>query len=690
MRRRVYRTGHGDNRPVTLTKTFRRSGFALLLSIAILVASRWTGGAAGCVATIGVVMLIVSIPVFSSAIWRAMLWRVGSRLFVSYLLAGLLPIPFLLGLGLIAAYVGAGQHAGRRVEAELARRIDHLERTTARYGPRLAAEPGREEVIEEIRRETASVLPGLVVTVESTPAEPPFHAVRIVNAWDLVAVSSSPLAGGRAAFALPFEPGLRESIEAATGVAARFVRSPGEGRSGAGDEKEVRDGDDGSPPAVPDARPGPPVDESASEGRSEAGRKKLAVFPRALASQDGRGVFGAPWIFWPTSTSTQIYNLGRRPIFGWTVTILARTSFASEYEALFPPRRLADGTDDLEIAGTVRSVFLWLALTTGVTYLLAAGVAGLLVMRIARATNRLGAAFAEVGRGNFKVRAELGGKDQLSELVAGFNRMASHLDSSVHELAGKEAIERELELARDLQRRLLPDPDFAFPGVEIATDFLPAAAIGGDFYHFVAEGSGRLVVVIADVSGHGLSTGIVMASAKASLAALAPYATRGGETVAMLETLDGEIRRTTGKRTFVTLSHARFRISERYVELTNAGHLYPWCVSADGRVRSIENPSRPLGVGLPADFRTVTEPIAAGDLWVFLSDGIIEGASPADEPFGFDRLEALLAGCGGASAADLRDRILAAWRAHTRGDLPEDDRTIVVVRIAESDRGVTG
>jgi len=290
---------------------------------------------------------------------------------------------------------------------------------------------------------------------------------------------------------------------------------------------------------------------------------------------------------------------------------------------------------------------------------------------------------AEIERGNFAHRVVLKGDDQLARLVRGFNEMASHLEASLRERAEKEALDRELKVARDLQRRLLPPGDFACPGLTIAVDFHPAAAIGGDFYDLVAGTlPGVLTVVIADVSGHGLPTGIVMASAKASLTALLQSGASGEE---LLSRLDAEIARTTESRTFVTMALLRFDLAERRLEYTNAGHVYPYCITPAGTVTSLPNPARPLGLGLPVTFRTLEAPLSEGDLWVLLSDGIVEATHDGgDEEFGFSRLESALAGAAGGTAAEARDRVLAAWRDFTGGDEPSDDRTLLVLRIGDA------
>ncbi|HEV8269065.1 MAG TPA: SpoIIE family protein phosphatase, partial [Thermoanaerobaculia bacterium] len=413
----------------------------------------------------------------------------------------------------------------------------------------------------------------------------------------------------------------------------------------------------------------------------EKGEKR----PRPRAKNDTEGVLpkagSGPllgrWVSWgirldlPSYDATTGKSLAKSP-----VTFFIQTSLASEFERLFGSP--SEKTNRIGAGKLFLGILTAFGVFTFLVYAVASLVAGLLVFRIARATSRLSRGFAEVEAGNFGHRAALKGHDQLAGLVASFNRMTENLKASVEERAEREALAHELALARDIQRRLLPPTDFSFPGLEIAADFRPAAAIGGDFYHLLPEDDQTLSVVVADVSGHGLSTGIVMASAKASLSALASTM---GDADKLFVRLDQEIREATDARTFVTLGHARFRLNERRLELTNAGQLYPYRITASGGVSSVENPSRPLGLSLPATFRTISSPLEAGDLWVFLSDGIIEARDGIGEPFGFTRLEDVLRAHGGATAESLKNAILAAWRAHRGGDEPEDDRTLVVVRV---------
>lgn len=693
-----------------LTRTFKISGALVLLGVLLLVVRAVAGWEDEPWVPLGVILLVFSAPVFAVSatrhLMRGLLWRVGSRLLVSYLLIILIPLPFGLLLVWAGVYAATGQFAARRLEVVFEVALTDLEAAATPLFDRVAEARDEREVLlllDDARRRLALPLPdlsaawhsaggsasvgplsaGLLAPRDWFTAQPSRFATEIGDDDVLGVAVRRP--AGTLVLALPIRDPLLARLESQTdivieGLSITRISSDDTG-AGAAEAPE--------PPASGSDRDGKLTIKkgdrtitvstgspaTSAEAPADGEKKERETAARPV----GSGPLLGRWVVWGSRFE--------RPVVDWSsgaplpddrIGVALRTSIALEYRRLFgrtPLTRSAEATDVGTLVLKTLRGFGWATL---IAELLATLVAAILVARIARATRRLAAAFGEIEKGNFAHRARLGGKDQLAVLIGGFNRMAEHLEESVALRAERETLDRELRLARDLQRRLLPSPDFAFPGVEISADFRPAAAIGGDFYHFVAEGSGTLVVVIADVSGHGLPTGIVMASAKASLSALS---STGADTTAILTTLDEEIRRTTDRRTFVTLAHSRLRLADGRLELTNAGHLYPYRVTADGVLSTVENPSRPLGVGLPAEFSSVSSPLAPGDLWVFYSDGIVEAVDGDGEPFGFERLEALLRDSAGSSARELRDRILERWRAHTGGDEPEDDRTLLVVRI---------
>jgi serine phosphatase RsbU (regulator of sigma subunit) len=673
-----------------LTRTFKVSGF--LTAAGVLLASLGHGSSS----VPGILLLAFAGPVFFTsalrAVLRGLLWRVGSRLAVSYLLL-LSAFAFALFFLYAGLLVVAGQLGTRRVEAALGKRRVALAELAHDLAPRLAA---ARDASARARAFAAAVASspvaagiGMLWEPEGGPVERagaaaapdlaprPWMTARaskiVKSAGDVFAAEIEPVAGGTLVLTLRLDSGLRRDLEKETGNVIRIL--------GALKLKE-------EPVSTPQGGVRITFDEGKKDRKTsltdapDSGGEK-AESGETAAPPAGSGPWSARWTAFPLFLSDPVvdWETGER-LDGRPVLFLVRTSLQRESRALFGDLRIA-GSERLELSRVVLAVMGALGIATLVVFLGASFLAGLLVLRIARATRRLSAGFAEIEKGNFAHRAVLKGHDQLAALVGSFNHMAERLRASVEARAETEALERELEVARDLQRRLLPPAGFTFPGVSIAIDFRPAAAIGGDFYDLAGDAH-TLTVVVADVSGHGLPTGIVMAAAKASLSALARTGASGAR---LMELLDSEVVRSTDPRTFVTLAHLAFDPAAGTVSFTNAGHPYPYRVRPDGAVEALANEARPLGLALPPGWRTVTAPLVPGDLWVVYSDGLVEAAAEeGGEPWGFARLEECLREGARDPAAALRDRILSAQRAHTGHDETDDDRTLLVLRIEERAR----
>lgn len=619
-------------------------------------------------------------------LFQKLLFRVGNRLFVSYLLIGLVPVLLIFLLAGVLLYLLTGQLAVRRVEREMQAAVGELRATAAamsgelELGADAAARraafarhshslPGRGWAMRPLTGgidgegplEAALLLPeGRVHTS--------FEAVGRLAGTHFLAVVAPPTSAGSLIVYQRIEPELRQEIERRGGLSLSFPQA-----------------------LAASAQEGQPfqldIGDKSMQFRIDPDQAGQKAFEKDPERVEGSGFFGRPFVYFPRAVELPYVDWAD-PDWHFAIesesvegdnhrfNLVAQTSMAREYVALFDSAA-ADNLN-LSIGKGAVAVPFYLSVTIAILYFLAAGIASMLVYRIARATSSLYRGFGEVEKGNYDVALTLRGRDQLAGLVQSFNRMARHLGQALEERAEREAIERELGIARQLQRSLLPSADFRAPGFEIAADFVPAAAIGGDFYHFTRWSDDRLLVAIADVSGHGLSTGIVMSAAKALLSALANDYCPCPE---LLRRLDRELRSHTGRRHFVTLGLAAFDLARGEVELTNAGHPYPYRLEQGGTLTALENPSRPLAVGLPQDFRCVPSPVTPGDLWIFYSDGVIEAMSPAGEVFGFERFEDLLKTCAGKSAAETRDCVLAAWKDFAGTDCPEDDRTLLILRV---------
>ena len=308
-------------------------------------------------------------------------------------------------------------------------------------------------------------------------------------------------------------------------------------------------------------------------------------------------------------------------------------------------------------------------------YAAAALMAVFMIVGLSRAVNRLSRATETVRRGDFSVRIPVRRRDQVGDLQRSFNEMAGNLESLVDTAAQKELLEKELALARNLQKSLLPSDLPTGGGVEFATLFEPSAAIGGDYFDVLRLSEDELAVVIADVSGHGLSSGLRMAMLKAALLILIEE-TREPEEI--LRRLDAVVRSNRENRFFVTATLGMVDLKTGALVLTNAGHPPTYRVRGP-EVEEILLPSSPLG-GLGHRYVRATLALKPGDIVVWLSDGLIEATNAAGEPFGYDAVAAVLAGTPGESAANVRDRLLAAVERHAAGQPAGDDRTLMVMR----------
>ena len=308
-------------------------------------------------------------------------------------------------------------------------------------------------------------------------------------------------------------------------------------------------------------------------------------------------------------------------------------------------------------------------------YAAAALMAVFMIVGLSRAVNRMSRATEAVRRGDFSVRIPVRRRDQVGDLQRSFNEMAGNLETLVATAAQKELLEKELALARKLQESLLPGNLPAGAGIEFATLFEPSAAIGGDYFDVLRLSDDELAVVIADVSGHGLSSGLRMAMLKAALLILVEE-TREPEEI--LRRLDAVVRSNRESRFFVTATLGMFNLKTGVLRLTNAGHPPTYRVRG-AEVEEILLPSSPLG-GLGRNYGGATLTIEPGDAVVWLSDGLIEATNAADEPFGYDSVVKVLKGVAGESAADVRNRLLTAVERHTAGQPLSDDRTLMVMR----------
>src|SRR5436190_16434425 len=206
-------------------------------------------------------------------------------------------------------------------------------------------------------------------------------------------------------------------------------------------------------------------------------------------------------------------------------------------------------------------------------YMIAALFAAVLIYSITRAVNRIEKGTKAVERGDFSYRISMRPQNQLGEMAQSFDRMTESIASLLANVAEKERLQSEIEIAATIQRNLLPKEGPHFRGVSFSAHFEPTASIGGDYYDVFNLDKSRLAVAIGDVSGHGLSTGLVMAMVKAAITTLVE---EGAGEVSLFERRNPQVYRATERRAFMTLALTILDLERGKIRHTNAGHLYPY------------------------------------------------------------------------------------------------------------------
>jgi phosphoserine phosphatase RsbU/P len=239
-------------------------------------------------------------------------------------------------------------------------------------------------------------------------------------------------------------------------------------------------------------------------------------------------------------------------------------------------------------------------------------------------------------------------------------------------------LENELELSQIVQRSLLPQKTPSIKGLDISAFSRPAQIVGGDYFDFLQFKDGMHGFVIADISGHGVSAGMLMTSLQTAFHTLVP---ENNSPVDILERINRLYIHNIKFTTFVTIFFSRFDLRTRTLTYANAGHNDPFLYR--GRKRD-EVWLRPTGaaIGLMEVFNIIPKVVQLEneDILLLYTDGVTEAINPHNEQFGRERLADVIRQNAELSAAGLIQKILQAVNSFTEGTPLEDDITLVVYK----------
>ncbi len=315
--------------------------------------------------------------------------------------------------------------------------------------------------------------------------------------------------------------------------------------------------------------------------------------------------------------------------------------------------------------------------------LVLAGAAATAVVSLRQAARPLGDvadSMDKVAQGDLSTRVRSEYSGELGKLVTTFNTMVEEVARARDELQRTEALRREVEIAHQIQTAILPVSP-AVPGFEVAARMKPAEDVGGDLYDILAFGD-TFWVLVGDVSGHGINSGLVMMMAQAAAyAAIAddPHCTPAAVIAAVNRVVHENVRRRMRRDDYLTLMAARHMGDGRFVAA--GAHQPVFIARGAGKVDVIE-PAGPW-VGLSPNVEPPPVPeyefrLDRGDLVFFLTDGLLEAKDGSTELFGEDRVRDLLARDGVPSAPQALTDVFAAVERFSHHQ--EDDMTGVVLR----------
>lgn len=252
-----------------------------------------------------------------------------------------------------------------------------------------------------------------------------------------------------------------------------------------------------------------------------------------------------------------------------------------------------------------------------------------------------------------------------------------------HYVRGKQ-LERQTELARQVQRDLLPPADVALESLDFAAECDPAQQVGGDFYDAFSDDEGRTALVLGDVSGKGLPAAVVVGLLLGAVRA-SGWMCGSAEHESASRRLNQLLRTRTSIERFASLFWGYYDRTAQALHYVNAGHLPPMLVRRNGGELKIERLTEGgpvLGLLKDADYRQGHAAARPGDLFLLYSDGVVEAESASGEQFDEARLLGVLRGHWDRPAAAIRDEIVRQVREFLDKNQAQDDLTLVVVRIA--------
>jgi serine phosphatase RsbU (regulator of sigma subunit)/pSer/pThr/pTyr-binding forkhead associated (FHA) protein len=241
----------------------------------------------------------------------------------------------------------------------------------------------------------------------------------------------------------------------------------------------------------------------------------------------------------------------------------------------------------------------------------------------------------------------------------------------------RERMERELELATEIQQRFQPSAPPKVDGYEFQGISFSCYEIGGDYYDFIPVDGNKMIVALGDVSGKGTAAALLMSSLHAAIHAQASARRDLSE---MISSVNHYLAENTPANRFVTLFIAELDPASGKLRYINAGHNPPLIGRVSGAIEQLSSGGFPLGILPLAEFEVGETHLDSGEALIIYSDGVSEANNLKEEEFGMERLTEVVRRNLAASAAGMRDKVESALSSFTQTAPANDDITLVIVK----------
>jgi sigma-B regulation protein RsbU (phosphoserine phosphatase) len=359
-------------------------------------------------------------------------------------------------------------------------------------------------------------------------------------------------------------------------------------------------------------------------------------------------------------------------------------------------------TGSMELwTGVIGTVLLVIAILFAIVILIALLIGVRLTRTITYSVANLYKATQHINRADFTHRIQVRERDQLAALQTAFNSMTESLQRLMLEQKEKERLQSELEIAHEVQEQLFPSNVSGTNTLDLYGICRPARIVSGDYYDFLTYGPEQVGIAVGDISGKGISAALLMATIHSavrayeqeqivSLGAASNYSTGGRSTAVtsrtsppspaqMLWLLNRHLYRSTQPEKYATLFLGFYDGEARRMTYSNAGHLAPIVLGADGSLRRLEAGGMVVGLFDDMEYKQETVDFRPGDIFIAFSDGMTEPENDFGE-FGEERLIETIAAHRHLPLDRISAHAVAAVRDWIGSTEQPDDITLVLAR----------